>query len=243
MSDLLIAITAILVFWLIHLILQPRENQTQSHSDAPSSQLPESNRRFALPTVQKPKNRREGAASANSHSPNPAAPATGRQTRVDRQAELHARGGLKVACLALLDTVAIEHPAGHTGSVARYLLRSNDDDRIELMFEKGPKSRANLWLTRALVGDLLSAGIEFRLYPASDLYKPTEAGGEPSYGRHTALKKMRDLANADLVRFTIYRVEEVQKILREVVADDLRHPSSPDSRSAEMARGAPPDRG
>lgn len=93
-------------------------------------------------------------------------------------------------------------------------------------------------MTREQASDLLNADIEFRLYPASDLYKPTDAGGEPPYGRHPALKMMRDLANADLVRFTIYRVGQVQTILAKVAKDDLPAPSSPDSRRAEMAGGA-----
>src|SRR5690606_25005406 len=55
------------------------------------------------------------------------------------------RKELKLACLALLDDAAVEHPSGHQGkSAARYILRSENDDRIELMFEKGENSRANL---------------------------------------------------------------------------------------------------
>lgn len=62
--------------------------------------------------------------------------------------------------------------------------------------------------------------IKFRVYSAADLYKPTESDGKPAYGRHTALKAMRDLANADLVRFTIDRVEQMQVILAKLAALD-----------------------
>lgn len=81
------------------------------------------------------------------------------------------------------------------------------------MFEKTEKSRANLWLAQGLVGDLVTADIAFRIYPASALYKAPEPGGKQSYGRHAALKPMRSLAHADLVRFTIDRTEQLERVL------------------------------
>lgn len=244
-SYILFAIPAALVIWMIGIVRRPRPNQMQSPPDVTRDHgAPRGANRFISDrALQNQQRRRELAALATAQAPELGVPAASRRTRASRQAEIRARDNLKTACLALLDAAAIEHPAGHTGSVARYVLRSNDGGRIELMFEKGAKSRARLWLTREQAGDLLSAGIEFRLYPAADLYKPTEAGGEPSYGRHAALKMMRDLANADLVRFTVYRVEQVQRILAKVAKDDLPAPSPPDSRRAEMARGASPGQG
>jgi hypothetical protein len=60
---------------------------------------------------------------------------------------------------------------------------------------------------------LLEADIEFRVSLASSLYQETEPGGKCPYGRHAALKSMRDLANADLVRFTIERLTQMQLIV------------------------------
>ncbi|ETD86372.1 hypothetical protein ACTTAF_13365 [Rhodobacter capsulatus] len=124
------------------------------------------------------------------------------------------RADLKRACLAMLDAVAIEHPAGHQGVyVARYLLVSRGGDRIGLMFEKGERSAANLWLARRFASALPEAGIVMRDYPASALHQLSADGKERSYGRHSALKSMRDLANVDLVRFTIERPTEMRLIL------------------------------
>jgi len=121
---------------------------------------------------------------------------------------------LKAACLSLLDTAAAEHPAGHQSKLAaRYVLRSRSDERIGLMFEKSEKTKALLWVGNVHARNLLEADIEFRVYLASSLYQETEPGGKRPYGRHAALKSMRDLANADLVRFTIERFTQMQFIV------------------------------
>lgn len=164
---------------------------------------------------------RESAEGAEAEREKPGLnrPPASRRTRSDIRTEAQGRAELKAACLALLDTVAMEHPAGHGKLAARYILRSQNDDRIELMFERDAKSRANLWLARDRAGDLLNTGIEFRAYPASDLYQATEPGGKTSYGRHAALRSMRDLANADLVRFTIERAEQMEALLANLTSD------------------------
>lgn len=127
---------------------------------------------------------------------------------------------LKSGCLALLDAAAVEHPAGHGKLFARYVLRSQDGDRIELMFEKGERSRSNLWLSASHAARLGRMAIESRDFPASALYQPAEPGGKPVYGRHAALKSMRDLANADLVRLTIGRVDQMEVILVKLAAPE-----------------------
>lgn len=130
------------------------------------------------------------------------------------------RAELKAACLELLDRAAVEHPAGHQGKLAaRYILRSAGGDRIGVMFEKGDKTKAYLWLDQRSAGNLADAGIESRLYPASSLYQLDEASGKPAYGRHAALKSMRDLAHADLVRFTISQQGQLETILTALAAD------------------------
>ncbi|KGJ05422.1 hypothetical protein IT41_06565 [Paracoccus halophilus] len=124
------------------------------------------------------------------------------------------RQDLKAACLEMLDQVAIEHPAGHQGKLAaRYVLRSQAGDRIELMFEKGEKVSANLWIERRYAEALASEGIICREYPAASLFAKKGAEGKKTYGRHSALKPMRSLANSDLLRFTIERVSQLQSIL------------------------------
>ena len=144
--------------------------------------------------------------------------------------------GMQVACLALLDAAATEHPAGHTKLVSRYVLRATEGDRINLMFEKSGKSRVKLWLAREHAGDLIKLGLAFDDYPASALYQPTENGDVPSYGRHQALKSMRDLANAGLIRITIDRSDQLQVILTKLAA--FASPTLPtlaDSRGDDLS--------
>lgn len=134
-----------------------------------------------------------------------------------------AREELKAACLELLDRTAAEHPAGHQGKLAaRYVLHSASGERIGMMFEKSPKTRPQLWVELQFAKSLMGADIKFRVYLASSLYKPAEEGGKTAYGRHAALKAMRDLANADLVRFSIDRISQLDMIL-ESVARPVEH--------------------
>jgi len=129
------------------------------------------------------------------------------------------RQELKAECLALLDQNAVEHPAGHQGKLAaRYVLRSNVGARIGLMFEKSDKTKALLWVEHRFLRHLVDGDIEFKLYPASALYQAGEPDEKQSYGRHAALKSMRDLAHVDLVRLTIDRVEQLRTILTYLAA-------------------------
>ena len=158
--------------------------------------------------------RAEGVNSkSKSKKPASTTAETSRRTRASIRDEKGRREELKARCLALLDAAAIEHPAGHSKLAARYVFRNLDDDRIELMFEKAGNSRANLWLALDRIGDLSTLDVETRIYRASELYRPSEPGGKVVYGRHAALKPMRDLANVDLVRFTIDRAEQLEVIL------------------------------
>lgn len=129
-------------------------------------------------------------------------------------AAIMTRHELKAECLAMLDQNAVQHPAGHQGKLAaRYVLRSEAGARIGLMFEKNDKTKPLLWVEHRFLRDWVHDDIEFKLYPASALYQAVEPGGKQPYGRHAALKGMRDLANADLVRVTIDRVEQLRTLL------------------------------
>lgn len=125
------------------------------------------------------------------------------------------RAALKRACLDRLDAVAGEHLAGHQGKLAaRYVLNAIGGDRISLMFEKHDSAGTYLWMEQRLAKTLLDLGITWQPYPALDLYPTGEPGTKPRYGRHAALKAMRDLANADLVRFEIATVGEIELLLK-----------------------------
>lgn len=125
------------------------------------------------------------------------------------------RAALKSAVLAMLDQVALEHPVGHQGKLAaRYVLRSQNGERIELMFEKGPKSPPHLWMSRAHAAVVGDVGAVVRDYPAADLHRVADKEtGKAAYGRHAALKPMRELGEADLVRLTVEDTGQVDVIL------------------------------
>ena len=125
------------------------------------------------------------------------------------------RQELKRQCLLHLDACTSEHPAGHQGTLAaRYLLRRPGGDVIELMFEKGAKTPANLWVAhRRAVRLLIEPGLHFQSSPASALYAKKGTNGKPIYGRHSALKPMRELVHADLICFSITAVDELERIL------------------------------
>ncbi|HRK67050.1 MAG TPA: hypothetical protein PKY73_05810 [Hyphomonas sp.] len=143
-------------------------------------------------------------ASSGKHAVRPSGRT--RSTGIDRSA-------LKTECLALLEAAALAHPAGHGKSFARYILRSQNGERVELMFEKGEKVGANLWLSSNHAGELLNRGLQCRHYPAAAMNVGDSDGKRPTHGRHAALKSMRDLAYADLVRFTIDRVAQLELLL------------------------------
>jgi hypothetical protein len=128
------------------------------------------------------------------------------------------RAALKRACLRHLEAGASEHPAGHQGKLAaRYVLRSASGEGIELMFEKGPATPAHLWILRQFADSLSDAGIMSKHSPAALLYQQTDTAGRPKYGRHSALRPMRQLANADLTCFTIEHEAEIERILADLV--------------------------
>lgn len=128
------------------------------------------------------------------------------------------REELKLACLERLDAVAIEHPSGHQGKLAaRYLLRCRDDERAEVMFEKGPKSPVNLWMAhKRAVGLISEPGLHFQSSPASALFTNKSSNGKPIYGRHSALKSMRELENGDLICFRVTAISELDRILAHI---------------------------
>ena len=121
---------------------------------------------------------------------------------------------LKRDILGLLDAVADEHPLGHQPrKAARYVLLSRHGARVEIMFEKNADSPANLWCHERAAGAALIATLQPQRYPSSALWAKRGAGGERLYGRHSALRAMPQLGEADLVRFTPTCVTEAEQII------------------------------
>lgn len=124
------------------------------------------------------------------------------------------REALKTAILARLSAVADMHPMGHQASYAnRYTLPVGTGATVELMFQKGENSPANLWVQRNRVLPLIGGPIKHAHSEAVTLYSKTNAKGEKLYGRHSALEKMPKLGKADLVCFALASVGELDTVL------------------------------
>lgn len=110
------------------------------------------------------------------------------------------RDFLKRATLGRLGAVAEEHPAGHQDSkAARFLLASADGARVEVMVEKNDDSPLNIWCHVRAVDEALLASVPRSITsPASKLWTGNGKDGRPAYGRHSALRGMGQLADADL---------------------------------------------
>ena len=66
---------------------------------------------------------------------------------------------LKVAAVALLDSLSEQHPLGHQNSKARrYVLLASGGTPLEVMFEQDAKSSANLWVHAKAAGPLATKG-------------------------------------------------------------------------------------
>ena len=136
------------------------------------------------------------------------------------------RAAFKRAIFVLLQEVAREHPLGHQDSkAARFVLTSRDGTDLEIMFEKKEDDPPNIWFLEKAADASLTASVSNEQSPASSLWRKLGKDGKPSYGRHSVLKTMRQLADADLVCFKPETFEQVGQIidrLLSVTAADLR---------------------
>lgn len=126
---------------------------------------------------------------------------------------------LKRRIVSRLNCNAKEHSLGHQARYAnRYVLRSADGTRIELMFQKDEKSPPNLWVRKDFVEGILrdrpgGHPLKYKESPKSGLYKEVGKTGNLKYGRHSGLENMPQLGNADLVCFNLRNLDELEYIL------------------------------
>ncbi|SHF39345.1 DNA polymerase III, epsilon subunit [Ruegeria intermedia] len=121
---------------------------------------------------------------------------------------------IKRLVVARLDAIASVHPAGHQSTYAnRYVYRAAGGTPIEIMFEKGPKSSANLWIAQRFVDERACGHLDHRLSPASALYSRRNTKGLLQYGRHSGLRTMPQLERADLVCFRLRSVQDLEALI------------------------------
>ena len=124
------------------------------------------------------------------------------------------RATIKSAAVALLDVLGEEHALKHQESKARrYTLTSPGGAPVEVMFEQNPESPPNLWV-HAKAAMCLSG----KPSPAAKLWTKCSKGGELLYGRHSALEKMPQLGDADLVCLAPTSVAELGEIIDQLLA-------------------------
>lgn len=136
------------------------------------------------------------------------------------------RANLKRAILNRLDAVAEPHRLGHQDAYAnRYSMRSDHDAPVELMFEKDPETEPHLWVLASQVASLAGSDIPSEPYPQSELYKLPAKNGGKQYGRHSALEKMTLLGRANLVRFTLRNVHDLEMVLSALKQSHRQRPT------------------
>lgn len=124
------------------------------------------------------------------------------------------REALKKLVINRLDNIAKVHPAGHQSAYSnRYVLTSSAGERIEIMFDKGDKSHANLWLLERFLPAAVLGNLSTTPSPGSDVYRKRNTAGELVYGRHSALRSMLQLERGDLVCVNLQTFGELHAIL------------------------------
>lgn len=124
------------------------------------------------------------------------------------------RAIIKSAAVALLDTLGEEHALKHQDSKARrYTLAVSGGAPLEVMFEQNPESPPNLWVHARAAGRLTG-----KPSPAAKLWTKRGKGGELLYGRHSALEKMPQLGDADLICLAPTTIGELGEILDQLLA-------------------------
>lgn len=132
------------------------------------------------------------------------------------------RSILKNAAIALLDALATEHRLKHQPSKAnRYVLSAPGGRSLEIMVEKNEESPLNIWILDEIAGALPVSGIKCTPSPKSKLRTTRDGNGKLRYGRHSALEKMDQLGEADLLCLAPETLEQVGRII-----DALLHASA-----------------
>ncbi|WP_225009719.1 hypothetical protein [Novosphingobium percolationis] len=135
------------------------------------------------------------------------------------------REQIRQACIAMLDAAGTEHPLGHQPSKARrYVVTAPGGKPHEVMFEQNEKVPPNIWITTASAGGLVGGSIEQKPSPAAKLRTRDGKNGKVLYGRHSALEKMSELGDADLVCFNPQTIFEVRTIVDQILSHSAAGP-------------------
>ncbi|WP_295950340.1 hypothetical protein [uncultured Bartonella sp.] len=123
------------------------------------------------------------------------------------------REELKKSALELFDKIADEHPKGHQKVKMNYYIVRNSE--LCFAFEKNLNSPANIWCKLGVKDDV--EGIKGVESLAKNLWKKVNKKGEKVYGRHSGLKKVDELRDADLIKYIPKTLGEVQKVVEGLI--------------------------
>lgn len=127
---------------------------------------------------------------------------------------------LKKAILEVLDAQGREHPSGHQASKAgRYVLTAPGGVPIEVMFEKDEATGVNIWCPAKIASLLPDLNPE--ISPKAELWVKRNKKGELIYGRHSGLRAMPQLADADLAKFQVRTLGEAKRIVDAILAASM----------------------
>lgn len=126
---------------------------------------------------------------------------------------------LKKSIIGLLDGVGREHPSGHQGAYAnRYVVSAAGGRPVEVMFEKSERVPANIWCPAGVAKLVPDVPMKMSLKASLWQFK----NGEKQYGRHSGLRAMPQLAEADLVKFQPETLEQARKVIDAILAFSTR---------------------
>ncbi len=123
------------------------------------------------------------------------------------------REELKKAALEIFDKIADEHPKGHQEVYMNYYFVKNS--KLCFAFEKALKTPLNIWCKLGVDKDV--GGIKGVESLAKNLWQKVNKKGEKVYGRHSGLKRIDELRNADLIKYTPTTLGEVQKVVEGLI--------------------------
>ena len=119
---------------------------------------------------------------------------------------------LKAACSLELDRRSRPHPAGSINKAYRCLLDTSAGE-VSVMFERNAGVPAHLWLLSRVASTLSLPADRTKAYPAAALWTKRNSDGKPLYGRHSNLRAMPELKDADLTRITLETLQELRDVL------------------------------
>ncbi len=125
------------------------------------------------------------------------------------------RKALKSACSLELDRRSRPHPAGSINKAYRCLLDTSAGE-VAVMFERSPGVPAHFWLPSRVASTLSLPVDRTKAYPASALWAKLNSKGERLYGRHSNLRAMPELKDANLTKVTLETVQELRNILSDL---------------------------